>query len=424
MKTNYWPFGFAVVAVSLILPWFDPVTTPRFNALNFPLARSAFLWPPHFLLLSYGTLILFLVILGVWAWLKNKGGVVFALGWIFVLLGMTFYLQITCWESTWLHAALIGGQDFERCYRFSVAYTIPNAVIASPAKGLFEPVEGVTDRFYAGTSALGVGWSFFLAGSIWVCGAGLAQMNNLARLKFLAPVMLATSLVFGLLQVWRPIIALRSLAAGEVAEAHGEFAKAKENILHAMRIDEWYRLNAGAYLQLGQLYSRMGLRDRPESHLSEAASLQQRGLVPEALAQFDQAASLSNSPLKQIALEEKSRLASHYAGTLYRQGAIGEASHYWQISIAAEPEWISGYFGVGRAKYDVAAYPDAIKYFESLLTKTSQSNLLSDTANYLGDCYYRIGEVEQARKWYIASRAFDDRANFRALKSLTESYYK
>ena len=55
MRINYWPFGFALVALGLLLPWFDPVTTPRFNALNFPFAHSAYLWPGHFVLFSYGS---------------------------------------------------------------------------------------------------------------------------------------------------------------------------------------------------------------------------------------------------------------------------------------------------------------------------------------------------------------------------------
>ena len=51
MRTNYWPLGFGLVALSLLLPWFDPVTTPRFNGLNFPFAHSAYLWPRHFVFL-------------------------------------------------------------------------------------------------------------------------------------------------------------------------------------------------------------------------------------------------------------------------------------------------------------------------------------------------------------------------------------
>ena len=72
----------------------------------------------------------------------------------------------------------------------------------------------------------------------------------------------------------------------------------------------------------------------------------------------------------------------------------------------------------------MAAYPAAIKHFEVVFHKTSQINLLSDTASYLGDCYYKLGEVDKARRYYMASRDWDDRLNFRALKTLTESYYK
>ncbi|MGB8342175.1 MAG: tetratricopeptide repeat protein [Chthoniobacterales bacterium] len=423
-KTNYWPVGFLVVLGSLALPWFDPVMTPRFSALNFPLAHSAYLWPSHLNLFSYGMVALLLVAAGVFFWWRNRGLAVLSIGGLLLFLAMTFYLQITCWEPSWLRAALIGGQDFEHCYRFEVAYTLPNAVISSPAKGLFEPVEGVSARFFAATSALGVGWSFFIAGAIWVCGAGLAQMENWRRLKIFLPVMIVVFALFGFLQIWRPIAAQRALAAAEIAAAHGDFVDAEKDVDHAMNLDAWYRLTQDAYVRLGQLYAAMGYHDRPEIYLAKAADLQARGLVPEALFAYTRAANTDDAPLKRVALEEKARLASHYAGALYGKGSIGEAAHYWDISIAADPRLVDGYFGAGRANYDVADYPAAIKYLEPLLNKTSQFNVLSDAASYLGDCYYRMGQVEKARKWYMASRDYDDRANFRALKTLTESYYK
>ena len=111
MKRNYWPIGFAVLALGLLLPWFDPVTTPRFNGLNFPFAHSAYLWPRHFVFFSYGIAAIVVAGLGVVAWWMNKGLAVFCAGMLLLLGGMTF-LQITSWEPTWLKMALEGGEDF------------------------------------------------------------------------------------------------------------------------------------------------------------------------------------------------------------------------------------------------------------------------------------------------------------------------
>jgi tetratricopeptide (TPR) repeat protein len=413
-----------VVLASLALPWFDPVTTPRFTALNFPLAHSAYLWPAHFNLFSYGVVALLLVAAGIFFWWNDHGPAVLSIGGLLLLLAMTFYLQITCWEPSWLRAALIGGQDFEHCYRFEVAYTLPNAVFSSPAKGLFEPVEGVLARFYAATSALGVGWSFFVGGAIWVCGAGLAQMKSWLWLRVFVPLALAAFVLLAFFQSWRPIAAQSTFASAEVATADGDYAQAEKQIHRAMSLDAWYRLTPEAYVALGQLYIAMGYHGRPEIYLANAADLQARGLIPEALFAYTRAADANDPVLKQISLEEKSRLASQYAGTLYGQGSIGDAAHYWEISIAATPELLYGYFGAARAKYDMADYAESIRYWEPLFKKTSQANLLSDIASYLGDCYYRLGQIERARRWYMASRDYHDRANFRALKTLTESYYK
>jgi len=51
-------------------------------------------------------------------------------------------------------------------------------------------------------------------------------------------------------------------------------------VRRAMAIDEWQRLRPASYVQLGTLYKKMGLADRPETFFSRAVDLQARGLVP------------------------------------------------------------------------------------------------------------------------------------------------
>jgi tetratricopeptide (TPR) repeat protein len=153
-------------------------------------------------------------------------------------------------------------------------------------------------------------------------------------------------------------------------------------------------------------------------------SLQSRGLIPEALFEYSRAADGGNPQVRRVALVEKARLAAHYGGTLFKEGVIGEACRYWLMSIDADPDRINGFLGAGRAFRDMADYSSAIKYFEPIFKKTSQPNLLADTESELGDCWYKLGHPDMARKYYMASRKREDRANFRALKTLTESYYK
>src|SRR5206468_3259930 len=125
-----------------------------------------------------------------------------------------------------------------------------------------------------------------------------------------------------------------------------------------------------------------------------------------------------------VALLEKARLASRYAATLYKQGGIGEACRYWLVSIEAAPDKLNGFFGAGRAFQNMADYSTAIKYFEPVFHKTSQPALIAGIEDDLGDCWYKLGHPDVARKYYMASRKTHDRANFRALKTLTESYYR
>ena len=152
-------------------------------------------------------------------------------------------------------------------------------------------------------------------------------------------------------------------------------------------------------------------------------ALQSRGLIPEALFYYGRAAEGADPQIRRVALIEKARLATGYAASLYKTGVLGEACRYWLVSIEAAPDKVNGFFGAGRAFRNMADYSSAMKYFESVFKMTTQPCLLSDIENDLGDCWYRLGHPNEARKYYMASRKRHDR-NYRALKTLSESYYK
>ena len=65
----------------------------------------------------------------------------------------------------------MAAEDFQRCYHFEVAYSIPNAVTRSPARGLFEPVERVDGSLFGWCSIARFGLGALRAGAIWVCAS-------------------------------------------------------------------------------------------------------------------------------------------------------------------------------------------------------------------------------------------------------------
>ncbi|PYX92482.1 MAG: hypothetical protein DMG67_06725, partial [Acidobacteria bacterium] len=259
MRKIYWAFGFALVAIGLLFPWFDPVTTPRFNALNFPIAHSAYFWPGHFAFFSYGTAAIIVTGLGFAAWCMKKDLAVFCVGLLLLMGAMTFFLQIISWEPTWLKMALEGGEDFQHCYHLEVAYSIPNIFVRSPARGLLAPVEALSGRFWAGTASLGSGWVCFCAGALWICAAGVSQMKEWTRLKIVLLGFAILVVLLGALQLWRPIAAERLLASAEMKETRGAFPDAAKDVRRAMAIDEWQRLRPACFVQLGNLYQKMNL---------------------------------------------------------------------------------------------------------------------------------------------------------------------
>jgi hypothetical protein len=414
---------FGVVFVSLCLHWFNPVTTPAFNAWNFPFWAPARLWPRFFTPMGYGIPATMLCVLGYFGWRLRKSWMVLGASWLLLLLGLTFFLQVTCWEPTWLRASVDGGTDFDRFYTFEVATNIPHGVVGDPAGDLPAPVYGLLTRIGVGISTLSSGWYFFMGGAILCLVAGLAHCRDWRELRGVAWLgTVLTFLVIGV-QLWRPVQGELQVEMAANAANRGELDDAINHYRRAIAVDKWNRLRPDLYEAIGSLFEVTGQKDRPEYHLYLAARFEATDVL-RALFELEQAATGADPELAEIIRKKIGRLTQSYGKALYAQGRLGAARRQMELSLATVPEEVAGYYMAGSICYANSDYNAGIEYLSKGLNRTRQPVLIANLRCGLGDCYYKLGDIGTARSYYQASRLANDFENYRALKSLTADYYR
>ena len=416
--------SFGVVAISLCLNWFNPVTTPAFRALAFPLFEPARLWPKLFTPFSYGVVGLLLCFIGYIGWRAKRNWIVLGTASLLLLLGATFFLEITCWQPSWLREAVEGGIDFDRFYSFEVSQSIPDAVRGAPAGDLKQTIDGLSARINGGISALSSGWYFFMSGAVLCFISGLSRRpgrRELAMVLWAAPIIGIPVLA---IQMWAPVQGEFQIAQGVASANRGAPGDAVNHFRRAIAVDKWNQLRPDVYEAIGAVFEVTGQKDQPEYHLYRAEQFIAVMKVYEALFELDQAAAQAGPVLADVVRKEKSDTAQIYGKDLYLHGQIGEARKQIELAISATPERVSGYYLVAVCCYQSSDYAQAVDYLNRALARTREATLTADLRSTLGDCYFKLGDVDTARSYYMSSRAADDRKNFRALKSLSEDYYR
>jgi hypothetical protein len=425
-SAHYYRVGeicFGVVLAGLCLHWFNPVTTPAFSALNFTFWGPARLWPRFYNPMSYAVPAVLLCLIGYIAWRFRKSWVVLGVSWFLLLLGVTYFLQVTCWQPAWLRLSINGGIDFDKFYAFEVATNIPHGIVGQPAGDLSEPVYGLLSRIYIGLSTLSSGWWFFMGGSILCLIAGLAHCRDWRELRLVTWFCSGLTIVAIGAQLWNPVQGELQMAMAANAANRADFDGAIKHYRRAISIDKWNQLRPDLYEAIGSLYEATRQKDHPEYHMYLAAKFETSD-VPRALFELDQAAVNASPELAEIIRIRVGRIAMAYASALYTGGRIGEARTQLDICIAHMPEMVAPYYMAGSICYANSDYEAGIGYFSKGVQLTRQPVLIADLRCGLGDCYYKLGDISNARANYLASRIANDFQNYRAMKSLTADYYR
>ncbi len=349
------------------------------------------------------------------AWLRSSGCVlavcgVAGLGLVsFSLLYLTF-IDPALWDLVDENAQAASIINFS--HRF-----LPGNFGIQPTFHLDLDTGTPQDRLATALYFMSWGWVISLAGSLFLLLAWSLNPGRRASMKWMS---LTAVLIFGgqAVMVGHSLAAEYLEALGNRSLALGRYAEAARRYEGAQRWNPQLARSLQAHLRLGEAYYHLDMVTHPNVRLYLGQRYAQEGNYKAALGEYLLGAQEASEPLKTV---HRKRIAWSYADggiLLYRRGLYGPASGYWEQSLAFDAAQIQTPYFLARAYFEQSRYEQSIAVSRFLLTR-SQNRLLNANLQFnIGDCYWRLGDSDQARLAYEASIRLDAYGNFRIFKSL------
>jgi tetratricopeptide (TPR) repeat protein len=273
----------------------------------------------------------------------------------------------------------------------------------------------VWDRAAAIYSFIGLGWYGFVSGSVLIA---IYSINHLPRKRVMtaALIFIPASAFAALLA--RPLVGQYYFNKAATAQAQGHNEKAVANYRTAMWWDQWQKQNIDMYAIIGDLQRQSGLAgDSPERHVSKARDFRDQSQYELAIFELNQAAE-EGGPLRAAARRESARTRMYLGLGLYHRGGIGAAVTQWEQAMREDPLQLHALVCLARGNYDLARYQDALAMVERVLKVAGQTSVLADAYSLGGDCYAKLGQDADARRYYAHSLKLDKSENYWALTGL------
>ncbi len=170
---------------------------------------------------------------------------------------------------------------------------------------------------------------------------------------------------------------------------------------------------------IGQLQKQAGVSpDSAERHINRGVDLRSANEFEAAFFEFSRAAeaggALSETVLREIAITRMS-----FGLALYRAGGIGSAVTNWELALREDPSLIYVLPYLARGYYDIGRYQSGIAAAQELarLIKDHQY-ALADAYSTAADCYAKLGQDAEARRYYARALVADPVLNYWALTGL------
>ncbi len=272
-------------------------------------------------------------------------------------------------------------------------------------------------RFVAAWSFLRIGWYCFGLGAALVGAYSIAQMpgGRLTRLFLLLclPIGALTIILIP------PAIGQRYYTDGVLAATHGRNEEAIDDYRKAMRWDGWHAHDIDLYATIGELQKLAGISpDSAERHIHRAIDLRSANEFEPALFEFSRAAEAGGA-VAETALRELASTRMSLGLALYRAGGINSAVTNWELALAEDPTLIYVLPYLARGYYDVGRYQAGVEAADRLVKLIKDHNFaLANAYSTVGDCYAKLGNDAEARRYYSLSLAADPIMNYWALTGL------
>jgi tetratricopeptide (TPR) repeat protein len=413
---SYWLLiiGCALVLGSVILKWVQFPFTHNLMGLKFSFTHDPGI-TPHLSLLSFGVMGVAILLIGLVLLKKFP-----------YLLGLAAAILITLWALTPAQLAFRQPSMLRRLtYElevmpllnvFSKEYLLQNygAKELVPKRLVLYSAWG---RLVAAWSFLRLGWYLFGLGGLLIGVYAIGQMPNGRLTRSLLLLCLPAGALFIVLMP--ASIGQHYYTEGALAATRGRNQEAVDNYRKAIRWDSWHAHDIDLYATIGQLQKEAGVSyDSAERHVKRAVDLRAESEFEGAIFEFSRAGE-GGGALAETALREIAETRLSLGLALYRAGGIGSAATHWELALAEDPTLVYVLPYLARAYYDLGRYQAGIDTAERLSKLIKDHKFaLANVYSTAGDCYAKLGNDAEARRYYNLSIAADPILNYWALTGL------
>jgi len=272
-------------------------------------------------------------------------------------------------------------------------------------------------RFVAAWSFLRLGWYFFGLGAFLVGAYGLRQLPAARTRTALALLCLPVGAL--LIILIPPAIGQHYYTDGVFAATVGRNQEAIADFRRAMRWDAWHAQDIDLYATIGQLQKQAGISaSSPERHIRRAIELRDVNEYEPAIFEFSRAVEAGGA-VGAAAAREIAVTRMTLGLALYHAGGIGAAIKHWELALAEDPSLIYVLPYLARGYYDVGRYQAGIEAANRLANLIKEHYFaLANAYSLAGDCYAKLGNDAEARRYYNLSLTADPILNYWALTGL------
>jgi len=406
--------GSFLVFCSVLLKWVEFPLSQNRSGLQLPLLQDVGLIA-HVYLLSFGVLGIGVLIIGL-VLLRLPGPHLALAAAILITLCAVVPCQIAFQQPALLRRLTDEDQEtplittFKRNYlpsNLGPAENIPKQLVLYSAWG----------RLLAACSFLRLGWYCFGFGSLLVAAYSISRVSGERMLTVLALICLPVGAL--LILVTPSLIGQHYFTSASMAKAQGDNQRAIADYRKAMRWDQWHAQNIDTYATIGELQKQAGsAEDSPERHIRRAMELKQASEYELAIFEFNRAAE-GGGALAVVAKRESARTRADLGLALYRAGSIGGAVTNWEQVLAEDPSQLYVLPYLARGNYDIGRYQAALDVIARLVqVVATHTSTLADAYSLGGDCYAKLGRIDDARRYYNLSMSKDAILNNWALTRL------
>jgi len=408
--------GSFFVLGSTLLKWVEFPLSRNLSGLKLPLFRNVGMFP-HVYVFSFGVLGIAVLITGLV--LLRRFGLHLALAVaaaILITLWIVVPGQIAFQQPALLRRLTDEDQEIPVIRAFTSDYLPRNL---GSAEEIPKQLILYTDwgRFLAAYSFLELGWYCFGLGSLLIAAYSIIHLRG----EWVVTGMLLICLPLGALLITSvpSLIGQHYFAGASIAKAQGENERAITYYRRAMQWDRWHAQNIDTYATIGELEKQAGVADgSPERHISRAVEFRTADDYEHAIFEFDQAAEAGGA-LAEVARRESVRTRADLGVALYRVGSIGDAVSNWEQAFAEDPSQLQVLPYLARGNYDIGRYQAALDVVaRSVRIVGDHTSMLADAYSIGGDCYAKLGQEADARRYYDRSITIDWILNHWALTGL------